>query len=161
MKTKTFALLLLFLPAFFVTGSKPAFAQNPDKDGIFKRVQEYEIAYNKGDAGGAASIYAVDGYHTNASGVTHYGRTEIEQDLKESFEGQMKGTQIKITSEDIRFVSPGIAYENESFLLSGIKMPDGTSIPTVKGYCLGIYEKKDGLWYILAMQCMVPMTPPK
>jgi uncharacterized protein (TIGR02246 family) len=144
-----------------LAGTTFSFAQNPDKDELVKRIQEYAIAYNKGDAKATASLYAVNGYHAYATGITHQGRTQIEQGLSESFEGPMKGTQIILNSDDIRFISSSIAYEHSSFLLSGVKMPDGTAIPTIKGYCLGVYEKQDGVWYALAMQCMVPLTPPQ
>ncbi len=160
MKPKKFHFLLLLLPVLFA-GTKTSLAQNPEKDAIIERVLEYEIAYNQGDTKAAAAIYATSGYHTNASGITHVGRTEIEKDLAESFEGPMKGTQIKLNSEDIQFAAPDLAYERESFFLSGVKMPDGSTMPTIKGYCLGIYQKLDGVWYVLGMQCMVPLAPPQ
>ena len=41
--------------------------------GIRARVKDYAAAYNRGDAGAAAGIYAEDGTHTYVLGFTHRG----------------------------------------------------------------------------------------
>jgi uncharacterized protein (TIGR02246 family) len=144
--------LIVFYPAIY-------YAQSKNETEVRLRIQEYENAFNKGDAKSAAAIYDVNGTHTYANGITHIGRSEIEKGLMESLAGPMKGTQIKITPEVIRFPTNDIAIENASFLLSGIKMQDGTEIPPVKGLCLGVYHKKNNEWFAHAVQCMVPPPP--
>lgn len=160
MKPKKFHFLLLLMPVLLAC-SNTTLGQDAEKEAILERVLEYEMAYNQGNPEATAAIYATNGYHTYSTGVTHVGRAEIEKGLLESLEGPMKGTQVKLVSEDIQFAAPDLAYERESFFLSGVKMPDGSTMPTIKGYCLGIYQKLDGIWYVLGMQCMVPIAPPQ
>jgi uncharacterized protein (TIGR02246 family) len=131
------------------------------EEAIRNRVKQYEAAYNAGDADAVASIYAVDGTHTYAVGMTHRGRIEIAQGLKEQFAGPMKGTRISITPLHIRPLSSDVAVEEASFSVSGLCDPSGTELPPVAGLCLGIYREIGGQWYAVAVQCMVPPPPPQ
>jgi uncharacterized protein (TIGR02246 family) len=133
-----------------------SFSQEPKEAEIKKRVQEYENAYNSGDAKATAAIYAEYGSHTYVNGMIDRGRLEIEKGLAESFAGPMKGTQIKITPDVIQFP----AIEEASFVLTGLKMPDGSDVPALKGFCLAVYKKQQKEWFAVTVQCMVPLTPP-
>ncbi|MFO7658724.1 MAG: SgcJ/EcaC family oxidoreductase [Bacteroidales bacterium] len=135
------------------------FSQQPDKSEIIERVRQLENAYNAGDALAYAAIYALDGSHTYANGITHRGRKEIEEGLIEAFAGPMKGTQMKITPQVIQFVTDNIAVEEASFVLTGLMMPDGTEVPAINGVCLAVYQKQEKEWYAFAVQCMVPLSP--
>jgi uncharacterized protein (TIGR02246 family) len=137
-----------------------SFSQEPKEAEIKKRVQEYENAYNSGDAKATAAIYAEYGSHTYANGMIDRGRLEIEKGLTESFSGPMKGTQIKITPNVIQFPADNVAIEEASFVLTGLKMPDGTAVPAIKGFCLAVYKKQQKEWFAVTVQCMVPLTPP-
>jgi uncharacterized protein (TIGR02246 family) len=128
---------------------------SPDAE-IRARVRQYEAAYNAGDADRLAAIYAVDGTHTYAFGVTHRGRIEIAAGLREQFGGPMKGTQMTITPLHIRTLSPGVAIEEAAFAVSGLKDASGAGMPPVKGLCLAIYQKTGNEWFAAAVQCMVP-----
>jgi uncharacterized protein (TIGR02246 family) len=154
--SKFFVILVLCLIVFY-----PAicFSQGQNEAEVRLRVQEYENAFNKGDAKAVAAIYDINGSHTYANGITHRGRIEIEKGLVESFAGPMKGTKIKLTPEVIRFPTDDIAIENASFILSGLKMQNGTEIPPIKGLCLGVYHKQNNKWFAVAVQCMVPPPP--
>jgi uncharacterized protein (TIGR02246 family) len=126
---------------------------------IRKRVKQYETAYNAGEADAVAGIYAVDGTHTYALGMTHRGRIEIANGLREQFAGPMKGTQISIRPLHIRPLSSDVVVEEASFSVSGLRDSNGTALPPVDGLCLGIYQKTGEQWYAVAVQCMVP--PPQ
>ena len=129
------------------------------EEGIRDRVKQYEAAYNAADADAVAAIYAVDGTHTYALGMTHRGRIEIAKGLREQFAGPMKGTRISITPLHIRPLSSDVAVEEASFSVSGLSDPSGTELPPVDGLCLGIYQKTGEQWYAVAVQCMVPPRP--
>ena len=101
MKTKL--IFLLSMLGCTTSLSTLSFSQQPNESEIRKRVQEYENAYNRGDAKAIAAIYAENGSHTYINGMIDRGRLEIEKGLAESFAGPMKGTQIKITPDVIRF----------------------------------------------------------
>jgi uncharacterized protein (TIGR02246 family) len=126
---------------------------------IRDRVRQFEAAHNAGDAEAVAAIYAVDGTHTYALGITHRGRAEIAQGLREQFAGPMKGTRISITPLHIRPLSSDVAVEEASFSLSGLRDPSGKALPPVEGLCLGIHQKIGEQWYAAAVQCMVPPPP--
>ena len=134
------------------------FSQQPDKSEIIERVRQLENAYNAGDARAYAAIYALNGSHTYANGITHRGRKEIEEGLIEAFAGPMKGTQMKISPRVIQFVTDNIAIEEASFVLTGLMMPDGTELPAINGVCMAVYQKQGEEWYAIAVQCMVPLS---
>jgi len=158
-KNKVIAIAGTVLFGIIVCFPEYCFSQGPDRSEIINRVRELENAWNAGDAKAYSAIYALNGSHTYANGITHRGRKEIEEGLIESFAGPMKGTQMKITPEIITFAADNIAVEEASFVLTGLKMPDGADVPAVKGTCLAIYQKEDKEWFAFAVQCMVPLAP--
>jgi uncharacterized protein (TIGR02246 family) len=128
--------------------------------GIRARVKEYTAAYNRGDAAAVAGIYAEDGTHTYALGFTHRGRAEIEAGLLGMFGGALGGTQMQITPEHVRIVTEGVAIEEASFVLTGLRTPGGEEMDAVRGLCLGVYQKLGDQWFAAAVQCMVPPPAP-
>ncbi len=137
----------------------PALSQGALEAAIRARSQQYVAAWNRGDAEGAAAVYAEDGTHTYVLGYTHRGRTEIANGLKEMLGGPMKGTQLAIETLRIRQLTPDVALEEEAFTVSGMKAQDGSALPPAKGLCLAVYEKYDQEWLGAAVQCMLP--PPE
>jgi uncharacterized protein (TIGR02246 family) len=153
-------LLVVSLVVMGLASAGVAFGQKSVEAEIRERVEQYELAYNAGDADAVAAIYAVDGTHTYALGFTHRGRLEIAKGLKEMFAGPMKGTRIMLTPLHIRAVSADVAVEEASFSLTGLKDPGGSALPPVNGFCLGVYQKQGDRWFAVAVQCMVPPPPP-
>jgi len=154
-------ILVIIAICFIVGYPKICIPQEPNEDEIRRRVQEYEDAYNRGDAEAMASIYDVNASHTYVTGITHRGRLEIQKGLEVLFVGPMKGTQMKITPEVIRFPANDVAVEEASFIMTGLKMQDGADVSPIKGLCLVVYHKLKNEWFIFAAQCMVPPPPPK
>lgn len=134
--------------------------QESPEEAIRARVKRYEAAYNAGDVDTMAGIYAIDGTHTYALGFTHRGRDEIAKGLKEQFAGPFKGTRMAITPLHIRALSPDIGVEEASFVLAGLRDAEGADVPPVNGFCLVVYRKHGGQWFIAAAQCMVPPPAP-
>lgn len=153
--------LILLLAALALVCTGKAIGQTPVETAIRERVQQYEAAYNAGDADAIAAIYAVDGTHTYALGFTHHGRVEIAKGLKEMFVGPMRGTRITINPLHIRAIASKVAVEEASFSLTGLKGPGGTDLPPVNGFCLGVYREQGGRWFAVAVQCMVPPPAPE
>jgi uncharacterized protein (TIGR02246 family) len=153
--------LTMTLVGLALVFSNSACTQQSPEEAIRNRVKQYEAAYNAGDADAVAAIYAIDGTHTYALGFTHRGRTEIAKGLKEQFAGPMKGTSIAITPLHIRAISSQVAIEEASFALSGLKDANGTALPVVNGFCLGVYQKDGEQWSAVAVQCMIPPPMPQ
>jgi uncharacterized protein (TIGR02246 family) len=128
--------------------------------GVRARVKEFADAYNRGDATGVAAIYAEDGTHTYAFGITHHGRSEIEAGLRDLFAGPFKGTQMQITPERIRLVADGVAIEEATFVLTALRNPAGAEMGAISGLCLGVYQKLGEQWFAAAVQCFVPPPAP-
>jgi uncharacterized protein (TIGR02246 family) len=128
----------------------------PGEASVRARVAEYVTAYNRGDAAGVAAIYTEDGTHTYALGFTHRGRSEIEAGLRGMFAGPFKGTEIQITPHRIRIINDGVAIEEATFVLTGLKTPAGVEMEAVKGLCLGVYQQRGDQWFAAAVQCLVP-----
>ncbi len=128
--------------------------------GVRARVKDFVAAYNRGDAKGVAAVYAEDGTHTYALGFTHHGRAEIEAGLRGLFAGPFNGTQIQITPERIRLISDGVAIEEATFVLTGLRTPAGVELDAVQGLCLGVYQNLGGQWFAAAVQCFAPPPSP-
>ena len=158
-KNMVSSFLVLLVIGFTVCFPTICYTQELNEAEIRARVQEYENAFNRGDAKAVAAIYDVNGSHTYANGIINRGRLEVEKGLYESFAGPMKGTQIKLTPEVIRFPASDVAVEEASFILTGLKMPDGKDVGPIKGLCLAVYQKQNNEWFAFAVQCMVP--PPQ
>jgi uncharacterized protein (TIGR02246 family) len=149
----------LVLMALALCIPEDCYPQKPDNSEIISRVKELENAYNTGNAKAYAAVYAENGVHTYANGITHRGRTTIEEGLAEMLAGPLKGTQMKITPEVIQFITDDVALEEATFVLTGLMTPDGTVVPAIQGVCLAIYHKQEKEWYAVAVQCMVPPAP--
>jgi uncharacterized protein (TIGR02246 family) len=124
---------------------------DPADEGVRARVKEFVAAYNRGDATGAE-----DGTHTHALGFTHRGRAEIEAGLRGLFAGPFKGTHIQITPERIRLISDGVAIEEATFVLTGLRTPAGVAMDAIQGLCLGVYQMLGSQWFAAAVQCFAP-----
>lgn len=161
MKKQVVYVFVLLTIGFLVNYPSFSFSQNHDKSEIIKRVRQYEKAWNSGDAKATAAIYAEDGSHTFVNGLILTGRLEIEKGVEEMLAGPMKGTVIQLTPNVIRFPAIDIAVEDASFVMKGLKMPDGKEIPPLQGFCVSVYQKQKDEWMALKVQCMVPLIPPK
>lgn len=144
---------ILFLAAAL---PNPALGQDPADAAIREVVARSQAAYNAGDADAVAAIYAPDGIHTYATGLTHRGRSEIAQGLREMFAGPMAGARMVLTPTRIRSLTPEIALEEATFSLTGMAGPDGSTLPPIHGFCLAVYQRNAGIWQAAAAQCMVP-----
>jgi uncharacterized protein (TIGR02246 family) len=131
-------------------------AQDPADAGVRQQLGRYLEAYNRADVDAMAAIYAPDASHTYAFGLTHHGRTEIAQGLREMFAGMMKGTQMEAVPLRIRSISTDVAIEEAAFTTTGVRGPDCAALPPIKGFCLAVYQRQGGTWLVQAIQCMVP-----
>lgn len=134
--------------------------EDPADAAIRRVVKCYEAAYNGGDADGVAAIYAQDATHTYAIGITHRGRGEIAQGLREMLAGPLHGTQMALNPLRIRSLSLEVAVEEAAFTLTGLRGPDGLPMPPVAGLCLAVYQREGENWFAAAVQCMVPPPMP-
>ena len=91
-----------------------------------------------------------------ALGLTHHGRQEIANGLREMLGVPLKGTQSTINPLHIRALSPAVAVDEASFSLAGLKEPGGRELSSVSGLCLSVFQQQGDVWFAAAVQCMVP-----
>lgn len=96
--------VLLLVPCLLA--ATPAACEEPADAAVKQAVQKYVAAFNAGDAEGAAALYTPDGSHTYVTGVTHHGRTEIANGLRQMLAGPFKGGKLAIETLRLRLSRP-------------------------------------------------------
>src|SRR5688500_1881120 len=70
-------------------------AQKPDAD-IQKLADQYQTAFNKGDAKAVTALYTADALRVTPSGKLVSGKPAIEKDYAENFAGPFKGAKLTL-----------------------------------------------------------------
>lgn len=78
------------------------------------------------------------------------GRAEVEKLFAEAYSNRLNDAHITSRIDSIRFVKPDVALVDGSFEAVGVRRPDGTAIPAVKGLYTWVVVKHKGKWWIEA-----------
>jgi uncharacterized protein (TIGR02246 family) len=97
-------------------------------------------AYNAGDAKAVSALFVERGEIVNEEGESVQGQAAIEQTFAEIFKSHPK-SQIKVTIESVRFVSPTVAMEDGT---STVTHPSGERAEQNR-YTV-VHVKQDGGW---------------
>lgn len=118
-------------------------------------------AWNKQSPNELIAFYADDADHFAADGQVATGREEIRTLFARQLGGVYKGTKLKLTLDNMRFLSPEIVIANGSFELTGVPGPDGP-LPAVKGLHTDVWTIHDGQWRVAASRIAMParVAPP-
>jgi uncharacterized protein (TIGR02246 family) len=103
--------------------------------------EDYEAAYNRGDANAVAAFYTDDAEYVDEGGNVVSGRRDIEKLLVEEFTTN-PGAQLKINVESIRLLSPDVLVEKGIATITARDRRQGTS------RYIAIYTKPAGNWKI-------------
>ena len=103
-------------------------------------------AFGKGDAAALVALWTEDADVTGATGVHLKGRAAIEKALKGIF-AENKGSQLRIESESLRFLTPDVAIEDGT----SYSIPPNGAPPSRVRYTI-VHVKKDGKWYLNSMR---------
>ncbi len=122
-----------------------------DRAAIEQLHQDFGAAWSRGDAHGAASVYAEDGVRVGARGDIQHGRAEIEQAYVALFHGPFEGARVGMgagagagsSAETIRMLGANHAVWQAPFTI----VP--ANGPAVNGYAIDIMEKRSGRWWVL------------
>jgi uncharacterized protein (TIGR02246 family) len=140
MKPAKLALLTLLLGCT-LTFAKPASdtgapASQPGQEGtnqspvqnpaIGDNAQQYEEAYNKGDAKTLAGFYSEDVDYTDPDGAEVKGRDAMEKLLADNF-AQNPGVKISITTDEIKQVTPDVKVSRG---VATVTLPNGAAQAT-------------------------------
>jgi uncharacterized protein (TIGR02246 family) len=86
------------------------------------------------------------------------GRAEIEQACIGQFADVYKGTSLKLTITNVRFLTPDVALVNAAFEVTGLRGPGGQPAPR-KGMNTSILVRTKGEWLMTAHRGWVPPAP--
>lgn len=114
-----------------------------DEDSIYKELDDFVVAWNKGDAKGAASFYTLDGTRVGAYGDIRHGRAEVERGYDQLLQQTMKGSSVKQEKGSIRMLTPDLAVWQGAFEM----IPPGKL--AMKGYVVQVMKKVSGRWLVL------------
>lgn len=111
-----------------------------DEDAIRQQAEQFEAAFNKGDAPGIAAGWTEQCEYYEEAGAELQGRKAIE-DAYAAFFAAHPGAQIDLDVTSIRFPSRDLALEEG---VSIVTYP-GPELPTSSRY-LAIHVREDGKW---------------
>jgi uncharacterized protein (TIGR02246 family) len=137
-----------------------AFAADTATRAIEKRTAEFVAAWNRHDPKAMASVWAPDGDLLNPFGVWAKGRDGVAKLLTEEHSTVMKATTFTTSAIAVRTLAPDVALADWDFTVAGIAAPDGSTVPTQKMHAAVVWEKKGGIWLVLANRPMLPAPLP-
>jgi uncharacterized protein (TIGR02246 family) len=133
-----------------------------DRQAVEQLARDYEEAWARNDAAGAAQIYLEDGAHRGPDGRLGSGRAEIARVLEEGFAGPFKDSRIRLTQEETRFPTADVAAGRGSFQIEGGQaMEGGQARPAETGYYMIVAVRRDGQWRLLESQSYFPTQAPQ
>ncbi len=116
--------------------------QGEDEAAIRKSVESYTEAFNNQDAKALAAHWSPEAVYTNPlTGEQAVGPEAIEKQFGEMFAAH-KGAKLQTAVEAIRFVSPNVAVENGTAVVSGTEDKPSESSYTA------VHVRRDGKWLI-------------
>ncbi|MCC9641871.1 SgcJ/EcaC family oxidoreductase [Rhodopirellula sp. JC740] len=116
--------------------------QETDEAKLREDIDAYVQAFNQGDAKALAAMWSPEAVYTNPlSGEQVVGRDAIEKQFAAIF-SENQDTKLAATTERIQFISPGVALENGTAIVSRPgEAPEETAYQAV-------YVKQDGAWLL-------------
>jgi uncharacterized protein (TIGR02246 family) len=111
-----------------------------DDKAIRATAEDFVKAFNAGDAGAVAALWAPDAEYTDAAGRTVQGRSSIEKIYADLFK-QHRGATIALTIKSIRFPLPSIALEKG---VARLKL-SSAGADSAASYTV-LHVKRDGKW---------------
>ena len=112
-----------------------------------------------GDAAALSGFWTEDGDTLTADG--HFeGRPAIQEYYTQAFAGPYAGTSIAIEMTDVRFLEPGLAVADGTYVVTGAQGPDGEEMPPLEGLWSNVNVKVGDEWLIARSRPMVPVERP-
>ena len=133
---------LLFAGAAAGPGRNTAMSKTDEAE-VLRLENEFLGAWNRGDARGAAAVFAEDGVRIGAFGDVAQGRREIEAAYEKLLGGPMKGATASVEMK-VRFLAVDVALVQGPLTIH----PSGGA-PPIRGYAVDIWRKQNGRWWLL------------
>jgi uncharacterized protein (TIGR02246 family) len=117
-------------------------AQGADPD-LAALPEQYQSAWNKGDAQGVAALYAERAIRIGEGGPLH-GRQAIQGSIEKMFAGRYKGAKTSIKPGRTESVSTDVRVQEGTYEITG------GQAGSQRGYYLNTYVREGGQWKIAA-----------
>lgn len=125
-------------------------ANSADQDAIRQVITGTTTAFNRHDAKAFASYYTPDAWVVTVRGESMAGTAEIEKQLASIFESRAKSATLRTLDVSIRFIRPDVALAHVLNELSGLRGPNGESVPPHRELSIRVLVKNEGVWRVTA-----------
>ncbi|HAL15673.1 MAG TPA: hypothetical protein DCP32_02635 [Anaerolineaceae bacterium] len=115
-----------------------------ESEAIYKEIEAFTEAWNKGDAKAAALFFTEDGVRVGVSGDIQHGHTELETAYDRLLHQTMSGAVVSLERGTIRMLTPEFAIWQGGL---EITPPNGGRV--LKGYIVQVMQKVGGRWLVL------------
>jgi len=127
-----------------------------DEEAIFKEIDGFSAAWNRGNAKEAAAFFAEDGVRVGAFGDAQHGRAELEAAYDRLLHQTMPGASVKQERGAVRMLSPDLAVWQGGMEI----VPPGGAAP-MRGHVVQVMQRVHGRWLILEGHPKLFPPPPR
>ena len=106
-----------------------------------------------------AYFWSADGDLINPNGRKAKGLTEIQRLFQDEHNNAMKASSYTITAMSIRMLEPALALVDWDVEVTGVTLPDGSTM-TTKPHVVLLLRKTNGKWWIVSARAYAYLPPP-
>jgi uncharacterized protein (TIGR02246 family) len=153
------ASLVVLLSTLTIPAASLAQAPASDEVIIRKQIEEWEAAWNQGDARAIADLYDEDADRTYAHGITRSGKSQIHDLYREAFSADLPDDveqRLSLEILSVRLLTGDVAVVDYAYHATGIPI---APYLTVDGRSTVVMVKRDGTWLRSAQRNWIPTTP--
>jgi uncharacterized protein (TIGR02246 family) len=130
-----------------------ASAQKVDPDSQ-KLADQYQAAFNAGDAKGVGAFYTADATRLGPDGAMLKGRQAIEKSYVDGFAGPLKGAKLTLQQGATQVVTPDVK------IMEGRYSTTGGGVPA-KGRYVNTVVRQGGQWLLASVVTVPDVAPAK
>jgi len=128
---------------------------------IRKLYDDFVTAWNNHDVAALSDMWTIDGDQIDPDGTRTKGRPALTKLLMKQHTTVFKSSLLKLTIDDVWFISSEVALVDGGYDLTGVVAPDGKEIPERKGHITALLIHEAGSrWLIAASRLMIPTGLP-
>lgn len=129
-------------------------------DAVDSLAAAFARAWGQHDPAALADLWLADGDLMNPLGRRARGRTELIELFRDEHNGYMKGTSLAVRVTGLRVLTPSVVFFDAEALLTGVRTPDGKSVPPLKHLVFAVALEREGAWRFASARLSVPVPPP-
>ncbi|MBI5542643.1 MAG: SgcJ/EcaC family oxidoreductase [Deltaproteobacteria bacterium] len=124
------------------------------------RTREYEQAWNNHDIKKMGTFYTTTATYMSTMGQAANGQVEIQKLIQQEQSGPMKNSQVSITLQSVRTITPDIAIMDVEQMLTGVAQPSsGPTLPT-NVHVTVVAVRRGNNWFVEALRAFPTPSAP-